>query len=94
MTMAETFGLLFQSKSKDVKAGVEAGTHAYVCLSTLGDCQAQDTIVLSKQCLSVQELRYEIDRLQKELEQLWHLGRRRFSEFEELKKSQLEQAAS
>jgi len=93
--MRDTFGLLFQSKSKDPKAGVEAGPHAYVYLLTPVDRQGREgTIFLSKQCLSVQELRHEIDRLQKELEQLWHVGRGRFSEFEELKKSQLEQAAS
>ena len=93
--MPDTFGLLFQSKSEDRKADVEAAALAYVCLSTPGGRQGEnDKIFLSRQCLSAQELRQEIDRLQKELEQLWHVGRRRFSEFEQLKKSQLEQPAS
>jgi hypothetical protein len=93
--MPDTFGLLFQSRSEGLKAGVGTGTHAYVCLSTTARCEAgHDKIFLSRQCLSVQELRQEIDRLQKELEQLWHVGRRRFSEFEELRKSQIERAAS
>jgi len=32
--------------------------------------------------------------LQKELEYLWHAGRRSFSDFEQLKKSQLAQVTS
>jgi len=91
--MPETFGLLFQSTGED--EAVEASARVYLCSSILASCDGDsDKIFLSKQCISVHELRREVDRLQKELEYLWHAGRRSFSEFERIKKSQPEQAAS
>jgi hypothetical protein len=93
--MLHTFGLLFQSSSEDPRAAVEASAQVYLCLSTPDSCQgAEGKILLTRQCLSIHELRRKIDRMQKELEYLWHLGRRSFSELEQVKKSQLEQAAS
>lgn len=93
MTMPDTFGLLFRSTSED--EAVEASARVYLCSSMLASCDGHDgKVFLSKQCLTLPELRREIDRLQKELEYLWHAGRRSFSDFEQLKKSQLEQAAS
>lgn len=89
-----TFGLLFQSNSEGPSAILEAAAHVYLCSSAPASQNREDKILLSGQCLTIHELRREIDRLQKELECLWHIGRRRFSEFEELKKSQLERAGS
>jgi hypothetical protein len=93
--MPDTFGLLFQAESADPKPAMGASAQVYLCFSNQGRClNPEDRIFLSRQCLTVHELRREIDRLQKELEYLWHIGRRSFSDFEELKKSQLAQAAS
>ena len=95
MTMPDTFALLFESTSEGSKALVEANARVYLCSSILaGRHDHEDKVFLSRQCLTLHELRREIDRLQKELEYLWHVGRRSFSDFEEIKKSQLEQAAS
>jgi len=89
------FDLHFQSNSEDPSAVLEATAHVYLCSSTPASCQdREDRILLSRQCLTVHELRREIDRLQKDLEHLWHVGRRKFSEFEKFKKSQLERAAA
>lgn len=89
-----TFGLLFQSNGEDPSAVLEARANVYLCLSPPASGEGwEDKILISQQCLTVRELRHEIDRLQKELEHLWHVGRRRFSELENLKKSELEQAA-
>jgi hypothetical protein len=93
--MPDTFGLRFQSSSEDPKSAITAIAQVYLCSSAPANCQDREgEILLSRQCLSVHELRREIDRLQKELEYLWHAGRRRFAEIEQIKKSQLEQAAS
>jgi len=93
--MPDTFGLLFQSSSGDPKAASAAIAQVYLCSPAPSNCQDREgKILLRRQCLSVHELRREIDRLQKELEDLWHVGRRRFAEIEQIKKSQLEQAAS
>jgi len=91
-TMPAKFSLLFHLNEEDRQAAI---AQVYLCLSSPGtgqDCEQR--ILLSRQCSSVQELRREIDRLQKELEYLWHAGRRSFSDFEQLKKSQLAQVAS
>lgn len=93
--MPDTFALLFQSTSEDPRAAVEARARVYVCSSILANSHDRDDkVFLSRQCLTLHELRREIDRLQKELELLWQVGRRSFLEFEQTKKSQLEQAAS
>jgi len=93
--MPDAFGLLFQSQREDPKGAVGATAQVYLCLSTPIGCQGGDAkVFLTQPCFSVHELRREIDRLQKELEYLWLVGRRSFSDFEALKKSQLAQAAS
>lgn len=93
--MPDTFGLLFQSNSEDPKMAIAAIAQVYLCSSAPANSgDGENKILLGRQCLSVHELRREIDRLQKELEYLWHVGRRSFAEIERLKKFQLEQAAS
>jgi hypothetical protein len=93
MTMTDTFALLFQPPSEGSEA-VGASARVYLCSSILSSCDGHaGNVFLSRQCLSVHDLRREIDRLQKELEYLWHVGRRKFSDFEQLKKSELERAA-
>jgi hypothetical protein len=94
MAMPDTFALLFRPTSEDPDP-VGASARVCLCSSILASCDGrEDKVFLSRQCVSVHELRREIDRLQKELEYLWHIGRRSFSDFEQLKKSQVEQAAS
>jgi hypothetical protein len=92
MTMPDTFALLFHSTSEGSNASVEASARVYLCPSILASCH-DHKLFLSRQCLTIGEFRREIDRLQKELEYLWHDGRPNFSDFERLKKSQLERAA-
>lgn len=93
--MPDTFGLLFQPDSEGPRATVQARANVYLCLSAPAACPGrEEKILLSPACRTTQELRREIDRLQKELEHLWHVGRRSFSDFEQLKKSELEQAAA
>jgi len=95
MTTPETFALLFKPESGDNTTHVEAGARVYLCPSILASRDGrEDKVFLSKQCLTLSEFRREIDRLQKELELLWNIGRRSFSDFEQLKKSRLERAAS
>jgi hypothetical protein len=92
MTVPDTFALLFQSTSEGSNASVEASAPVYLCPSILASCH-DHKVFLSRKCLTIDEFRREIDRLQKELEYLWHDGRRNFSDFERLKKSQLARAA-
>jgi len=93
--MPDTFDLLFQPKTETPQAAAVASVQVYLRLSTPDNCHdSERKIFLSRQCLTVEELRREIDRLQKELEYLWHAGRRSFSDFEQLKKSQLAQVTS
>jgi hypothetical protein len=78
MTMTETFALLFQPPSVGLEA-VGPTARVYLSSSILSRC-CGGNVFLSRQCLSVHDLRSEIDRLQKELEYLWHVGRRSFSD--------------
>lgn len=92
--MPDTFALLFRSTREDPNAAVESSARVYLCSSILASCDGHEgKVFLSRQCPTIQELRREIDRLQKELEYLWHAGRRSFAEIEQLKKSQLGRAA-
>jgi len=93
MAMTDTFALLFQPTRAGSEA-LEASARVYLCSSILATASGEDNIFLSRQCVSIHELRREIDRLQKELEYLWHIGRRSFSDFERLKKPQPEQPAN
>jgi hypothetical protein len=93
--MLDTFALLIRSTSEGPDAAVEGSARVYLCSSILARCEGrEDKVFLSRQCPTIHELRREIDRLQKELEYLWHVGRRSFAEIEQLKKSKLGRAAT
>lgn len=88
--MPDTFVLVFQRKREFGQAAI---AQIHLCPSGPGICHdSEHGILLSRPCFSVEELRREIDRLQKELEYLWHAGRRGFSDLEP-KTSQLAQAS-
>lgn len=91
MTVPWTFGLLFQRNTDGPESDCRATADVYLCSYTHATYKGhEDKITVSRQCVTLAEFGREIDRMQKELEQLRHVARRKFSELEESNRSQTE----
>ena len=66
----------------DVRKGEMPGSVAFVALKTWSSSERDDSVIhVSSQCMGPTELEGEVRRLQRELESVLEVGRRKFADY-------------